>query len=180
MSLERLLGPLTALNLLDIDWVIVGGKSGPRARPMDPTWVTDLRDQCRWAKVPFFFRQWGGKNKKQAGRSKLAPGIRCRLSAPLARRREHANKSHWSQRAEKTLYRVPRHLSRRVLKPGTSESTPSVRRSTRRMPLGAAWRKTGMGTAAAATLQKHQTRAALTPSSRCPTSSRHSHVTLCG
>jgi protein gp37 len=68
LSLEPLLGPLTNLNLSDIDWVIVGGESGPGARPMDPAWVTDLRDQCRRARVPFFFKQWGGKNKKQAGR----------------------------------------------------------------------------------------------------------------
>jgi protein gp37 len=69
LSLEPLLGPLTALNLSGIHWVIVGGESGPHARPMDPAWVTDLRDQCRRAHVPFFFKQWGGKNKKQAGRS---------------------------------------------------------------------------------------------------------------
>jgi len=68
LSLEPLLGPLHGLDLRDIQWVIVGGESGPSARPMDPTWATDLRDQCRRAKVPFFFKQWGGKNKKQAGR----------------------------------------------------------------------------------------------------------------
>jgi protein gp37 len=68
LSLEPLLGPLHALDLRDIQWVIVGGESGPGARPMDPTWATDLRDQCRRAKVPFFFKQWGGKNKKHAGR----------------------------------------------------------------------------------------------------------------
>ncbi len=51
-----------------MDWVIVGGESGPGARPMDPEWARDLRNQCRRAKVPFFFKQWGGKNKKQAGR----------------------------------------------------------------------------------------------------------------
>jgi protein gp37 len=68
LSLEPLLGPLHGLDLRDIQWVIVGGESGPSARPMDPTWATDLRDQCRQAKVPFFFKQWGGKNKKQAGR----------------------------------------------------------------------------------------------------------------
>ncbi|MEZ4253898.1 MAG: DUF5131 family protein, partial [Polyangiales bacterium] len=49
-------------------WVIVGGESGPRARPMDPAWVTDLRDQCRRARVAFFFKQWGGTNKKKTGR----------------------------------------------------------------------------------------------------------------
>jgi len=68
LSLEPLLGPLHALDLTGIDWVIVGGESGPRARPMDPAWVTDLRDQCRRAGVPFFFKQWGGVNKKKAGR----------------------------------------------------------------------------------------------------------------
>lgn len=68
LSLEPLLGPLPHLDLTRIDWVIVGGESGPKARPMNPAWVIDLRDQCRRAKVPFFFKQWGGKNKKQAGR----------------------------------------------------------------------------------------------------------------
>jgi protein gp37 len=68
LSLEPLLGPLPHLDLRGIDWVIVGGESGPRARPMEPAWVIDLRDQCRRARVPFFFKQWGGKNKKQAGR----------------------------------------------------------------------------------------------------------------
>jgi protein gp37 len=68
LSLEPLLGPLHGLDLRGIHWVIVGGESGPKARPMDPAWAGDLRDQCRRAKVPFFFKQWGGKNKKQAGR----------------------------------------------------------------------------------------------------------------
>ena len=68
LSLEPLLGPLTKLKLKNIDWVIVGGESGHRARPMDPAWVTDIRDQCARARVAFFFKQWGGKNKKKAGR----------------------------------------------------------------------------------------------------------------
>ena len=68
LSLEPLLGPLPDLNLEGIDWVIVGGESGPKARPMDPAWVTDLREQCCRAEVPFFFKQWGGNNKKKAGR----------------------------------------------------------------------------------------------------------------
>ncbi len=68
LSLEPLLGPLPDLNLTAIDWVIVGGESGPGARTMNPKWVTDLRDQCQRAGVPFFFKQWGGRNKKQAGR----------------------------------------------------------------------------------------------------------------
>lgn len=68
LSLEPLLGPLSGLDLSGIDWVIVGGESGPRARPMDGRWVLDIRDQCRRAGVPFFFKQWGGRNKKAAGR----------------------------------------------------------------------------------------------------------------
>ncbi len=68
LSLEPLLGPLPRLKLKGIDWAIVGGESGPGARPMAPEWVTDLRDQCRRAKVPFFFKQWGGRNKEKAGR----------------------------------------------------------------------------------------------------------------
>jgi protein gp37 len=68
LSLEPLLGPLVNLNLVGIDWVIVGGESGPRSRPMDAAWVTDIREQCDRADVAFFFKQWGGKNKKRAGR----------------------------------------------------------------------------------------------------------------
>lgn len=68
LSLEPLLGPLHNLNLAGVDWVIVGGESGPKARPVDPRWVIDLRDQCRDASVPYFFKQWGGKNKKATGR----------------------------------------------------------------------------------------------------------------
>ena len=68
LSLEPLLGPIPGLDLGGIDWVIVGGESGPKARPMDPAWVQEIRDQCLDAAVPFFFKQWGGKNKKKAGR----------------------------------------------------------------------------------------------------------------
>ena len=68
LSLEPLLGPVHSLNLDGIDWVIVGGESGPRARPMDPSWVVDIRNQCQNAQVPLFFKQWGGTNKKKAGR----------------------------------------------------------------------------------------------------------------
>lgn len=68
LSLEPLLGPLPNLNLQGINWVIVGGESGPRARPMRREWVLDIRDQCQAAGVPFFFKQWGGTNKKKAGR----------------------------------------------------------------------------------------------------------------
>lgn len=68
LSLEPLLGPLQNLNLNSIDWVIVGGESGPGSRPIRPEWVTDIRDQCIDAGVSFFFKQWGGFNKKKAGR----------------------------------------------------------------------------------------------------------------
>jgi protein gp37 len=68
LSLEPLLGPLSNLNLQGIDWVIVGGESGPGARPMRIDWVREIRDQCVNKGVPFFFKQWGGKNKKKAGR----------------------------------------------------------------------------------------------------------------
>jgi len=68
LSLEPLVGPLHGLDLDGIHWVILGGESGPHARPMDPSWAIDVRDQCHQAKVPFFFKQWGGKNKKRAGR----------------------------------------------------------------------------------------------------------------
>lgn len=68
LSLEPLLGPLPRLNLRGIHWVIAGGESGPRARPMEEGWVRAIRDQCRRAAVPFFFKQWGGTNKKRTGR----------------------------------------------------------------------------------------------------------------
>jgi len=68
LSLEPLLGPLHKLNLKGIHWAIVGGESGPGARPLDAAWVTEIRDQCVRARVPFFFKQWGGVQKKRAGR----------------------------------------------------------------------------------------------------------------
>jgi protein gp37 len=71
LSCEPLLGPLDLRGMLGphaINWVIVGGESGPRARPMAAEWVRDIRDQCHQAGVPFFFKQWGGVHKKRAGR----------------------------------------------------------------------------------------------------------------
>jgi len=68
LSLEPLLGPLPHLNLTNIDWVIVGGESGTNARPVQPEWIIEIKEQCRTAGVPFFFKQWGGKNKKKNGR----------------------------------------------------------------------------------------------------------------
>jgi len=68
LSLEPLLAPLPGVDLEAIDWVIVGGESGPGARPMDPAWVFEIRDQCMQKGVLFFFKQWGGTRKKKSGR----------------------------------------------------------------------------------------------------------------
>lgn len=69
LSLEPLLGPLTDIPLHGIDWVIVGGESGPGARPMKAEWVREIRDNCLRHEVPFFFKQWGGVFKKRTGRT---------------------------------------------------------------------------------------------------------------
>jgi protein gp37 len=68
ISVEPLLGPIPELILDGMDWIIVGGESGPKSRPMECEWVRDIRDQCLKAQTPFFFKQWGGTNKKKAGR----------------------------------------------------------------------------------------------------------------
>jgi protein gp37 len=68
LSLEPLIGDLGGLNLKNIDWVIVGGESGPGARPMQPEWVRNIQRQCEVSGVPFFFKQWGGVQKKRTGR----------------------------------------------------------------------------------------------------------------
>jgi protein gp37 len=68
LSLEPLLGPIHRLNLKKIDWVIVGGESGPGSRPMSEEWVINIRNKCLKTGTPFFFKQWGGFNKKAAGR----------------------------------------------------------------------------------------------------------------
>lgn len=68
VSFEPLLGPVVGANLSDIHWAIVGGESGPRARPMKQAWVRDIRTLCRRAGTAFFFKQWGGTNKARTGR----------------------------------------------------------------------------------------------------------------
>jgi len=68
ISFEPLIGPVDELNLRGIDWVIVGGESGPGARPMDESWVMAIRNRCTLDDIPFFFKQWGGVNKKKTGR----------------------------------------------------------------------------------------------------------------
>ena len=78
LSVEPLISAIPNLNLLNIDWVIVGGESGPKARPIKEEWVLDIKKQCDQKKIPFFFKQWGGKNKKASG--KLLQGkIYCQM-----------------------------------------------------------------------------------------------------
>jgi protein gp37 len=86
LSLEPLLGPLPDLNLDGMDWVIVGGESGPGARPMLQEWVVDIREQCQKAGIAFFFKQWGGVQKSKKGRQlegrtwdEMPPGRRVSL-----------------------------------------------------------------------------------------------------
>jgi protein gp37 len=69
LSIEPLIGPIGDLDLDEIQWVIVGGESGPKARPIEAEWVRDIRDQCKRQKVPFFFKQWGGFRPKDGGRT---------------------------------------------------------------------------------------------------------------
>ena len=108
ISFEPLLGPAGPVDLAGIAWVIVGGESGPRARPMAPAWATELRDQCRAANVAFFFKQWGGARPKSGGRlldgeelngfpwHVVPPGILESLRRPasnLPRRNRHGRES---------------------------------------------------------------------------------------
>lgn len=87
LSIEPLLEGLGRLNLKGIHWVIVGGESGPGARPLEKEWVASIRDQCNEANVPFFFKQWGGVRKKKAGRAldgQTYDGFPVRISNPVA------------------------------------------------------------------------------------------------
>jgi protein gp37 len=68
LSIEPLLGPIRKMDLSGMDWVITGGESGPGARPIEERWVINIKNQCVKNEVPFFFKQWGGTNKKKAGR----------------------------------------------------------------------------------------------------------------
>jgi len=87
LSVEPLLGPISRLPLAGIHWVIVGGESGPGARPMRAEWVRSIRDRCLGRGVPFFFKQWGGVWKKRTGREldgrtwDERPPLSARLSA---------------------------------------------------------------------------------------------------
>jgi protein gp37 len=91
LSVEPLLEDLGELPLDGIHWVIVGGESGLRSRKMDPAWVRSIRDQCKSARVPFFFKQWGGVHKKRAGREldgRTYDGMPPRLKRPIPARSE--------------------------------------------------------------------------------------------
>jgi protein gp37 len=68
LSMEPLLGPISDLDLTGIHWVIAGGESGPRARPLNSEWIMDIKAKCQESGIPFFFKQWGGVNKKKRGR----------------------------------------------------------------------------------------------------------------
>ena len=86
LSIEPLLEDLGEINLDGIHWVIVGGESGPGARPMQKEWVLSIRDQCERARVPFFFKQWGGVRKSKAGREldgKTYDGLPDRVQLPI-------------------------------------------------------------------------------------------------
>jgi protein gp37 len=97
LSCEPLIGPLTKLDLSDIHWVIAGGESGPRHRPIDPGWVRELRDKCADAGVAFFFKQWGGLTAKARGRTldgrewSEYPQVAVRPSPHARRRRKIAH-----------------------------------------------------------------------------------------
>src|SRR5436190_8967987 len=86
LSIEPLLEDLGTINLDGIHWVIVGGESGPGARPMQKEWVVSIREQCRKARVPFFFKQWGGVRKSKAGREldgRTYDGMPIRVQLPV-------------------------------------------------------------------------------------------------
>lgn len=91
LSVEPLIAAIGRLDLHGVDWVIVGGESGPHARPMDPAWAIDVRDQCVAARVAFFFKQWGGRSPKTGGRMlegrewNQFPKRRAGLAQPEAR-----------------------------------------------------------------------------------------------
>jgi protein gp37 len=86
LSIEPLIGPIEKLNLKGIDWVIVGGESGPGARPVDPRWVLNIRNQCIKARVAFFFKQWGGRSesRRQIARRQRVESVSGRSSEVIS------------------------------------------------------------------------------------------------
>lgn len=137
LSLEPLLGPLPSLNLSGIDWVIVGGESGPNARPMHPDWARDLRDRCVAAGVPFFFKQWGqlgpivaGGVSDEGGKAVVVaddgtvywPGD---LSWPDGRRRIEAIRANHDKANLTLMYGVGKKASGRELDGRTWDEMPT-------------------------------------------------------
>ena len=114
LSVEPLLGPIPNLSLKGIDWVIVGGESGPGNRPPDGNWVRQIRDQCVAASVPFFFKQWGGKTPKSGGR--LLDGRLWNQMPPLSNspRQSPQSRRNGSRYSDHGL--VPRNGSKNDLK----------------------------------------------------------------
>jgi len=146
LSCEPLLGPLALrerLGVSKVNWVIVGGESGRRARPMDVSWVLDIRDQCVDASVPFFFKQWGGTNKKKTGRLlerrtwDEMPRYNARSACDPARWKCDSIGAHLGTKrctVRATTTSVPRALSpRRTAKRTRRDATP---RRTGRHPSG--------------------------------------------
>jgi protein gp37 len=109
LSIEPLLGPIPHLDVTGIDWVIVGGESGRTPRPLQESWVLEIMQQCQLANVPFFFKQWGGVNKKAAGRQLLGrtwdampvakEAVLAAIARPLRERRAELGRSVGLQRA---------------------------------------------------------------------------------
>jgi protein gp37 len=112
LSVEPLLEDLGPVDLTGIHWVIAGGESGRRPRVLDPDWVRSIRDQCREANVPFFFKQWGGRNKKRAGRGldgrthDELPPVPVRPVAPIGDRRAWVEELRHARRANGEPIRI--------------------------------------------------------------------------
>ncbi len=106
LSIEPLLEDLGSIDLSSIDWVIVGGESGPGARPMQKEWVISIREQCRRGKVPFFFKQWGGVQKSRNGREldgRTWDGFPVIEKLPVPSREERERRLRLVKRSPKSL-----------------------------------------------------------------------------
>ena len=137
LSVEPLLGPIPRLPLAGMHWVIVGGESGPKARPMTKEWVLRLRDRCVARGVPFFFKQWGGVNKKRTGR--LLDGRTWdEMPALVSKRHLHDRTS----AARCANARTPRAHYRRLLAGSVSTNCrPPVPTPYRRRNIRKCWQK---------------------------------------
>ena len=128
LSLEPLLGPVPSLNLDGIDWVIVGGESGPKARPMHPDWVRDIRDRCGAAGVPFLFKQWGAwgpnaRNHKVSAHRFAFESVRWQ---PDGTRYDERQPDGYSHPGMESMLRVGKKAAGRVLDGRTWDQYPEV------------------------------------------------------